>query len=151
MRTCGPGAGHPPDGLARAGLDLLAVEFELILSFRRFLNSSGKYLITEVIRCRRPNPQIEASRIAWPTDRAVPCSRPAPSAAFCVPTRHGALAAAHPEETHQIERGRLDAVLLRQDHDRGRPMKQPYFSSVPKRRMSSIFAGRMPPDAPPGR
>ena len=32
------------------------------------------------------------------------------------------------------------------------PMKQPYFSSVPKSSgMLSIEAGRIPPDAPPGR
>ena len=32
------------------------------------------------------------------------------------------------------------------------PIKQPYFSSVPKSSgILSIDAGRMPPDAPPGR
>ena len=32
------------------------------------------------------------------------------------------------------------------------PMKQPYFSSVPKSSgMSAMDAGRMPPEAPPGR
>src|SRR5260221_2929140 len=57
-----------PDGLARVGFDLLAVEFELDLGHSAAsLNSSGKYLITDVsgFEAAWPSPQIEASRIAW--------------------------------------------------------------------------------------
>src|SRR6267142_1593994 len=59
---------HLPDGFARLGLDLLAVELELNPGHSAAsLNSSGKYLITVVsgFEAAWPSPQIEASRIAW--------------------------------------------------------------------------------------
>ena len=88
---------HLPDGLARVGLDLLAVEFELDLghSAASFgTNSSGKYLITDVsgFEAAWPSPQIEASRIAWlnwSSSSRFQTGRSIRIAAFWVPTRHG--------------------------------------------------------------
>src|SRR5437867_8365493 len=87
---------HLPDGLARIGLDLLAVEFELDLghSAASFgTNSSGKYLITDVsgFEAACPSPQIEASRIArlsWSSSSRFQTGRSIRIAAFSVPTRH---------------------------------------------------------------
>src|SRR6185312_13751691 len=89
--------GDLPDGLARVGLDLLAVEFEpdfghSAASFGE--NSSGKYLITEVsgFEAAWPRPQIEASRIAWlnwSSNSRFQTGCCISSAAFSVPTRHG--------------------------------------------------------------
>src|SRR6516162_10859675 len=152
--------GDLPDGLAGPGLHHLAIEFELDLGHSAAsLNSSGKYLITEVsgFAAAWPKPQIDASRIAWlnsssswvfQTGRSINC------AAFCVPTRHGV----HwPQLSSSKKRIRLSAAAFTLSCcDRitiaADPMKQPYFSNVPKSSgMSSIDAGRMPPEAPPGR
>src|SRR6266481_2241741 len=151
---------HLPDGLARLGLDLLAVELELDLGHSAAsLNSSGKYLITEVsgFEAAWPSPQIEASRIAWLNSSSSCrfqtgcCIR---SAAFSVPTRQGV----HwPQLSSSKKRIRFSAAPLtlsccERMMTAAEPIKQPYFSSVPKSSgMSSIAAGRMPPDAPPGR
>src|SRR5215813_12245840 len=84
-----------PDGLAGFGLHLLAIKLERNLGHSAAsLNSSGKYLITDVsgFDAACPRPQIEASRIAWlNSSRSARfqtgfCIR---SAAFCVPTRQG--------------------------------------------------------------
>src|SRR5215470_17630957 len=151
---------HLPDALAGLGLDQLAVELELDLGHSAAsLNSSGKYLITEDsgFEAAWPNPQIEASRIAWLNSSSncrfqTGCS--IRIAAFCVPTRHGV----HwPQLSSSKKRIRLSAAPRTLSFcDRitiaAEPMKQPYFSSVPKSSgMLSIDAGRMPPDAPPGR
>src|ERR1700751_6422247 len=87
--------GHLPDGLAGFRLDLLAVEFELdFCHSAASLNSSGKYLITEVsgFEAACPRPQIDASRIAWlnSSSRArFQIGRSISCAAFWVPARHG--------------------------------------------------------------
>src|SRR5215470_3134809 len=84
-----------PDGLARLGLDLLAVELELDLGHSAAsLNSSGKYLITEVsgFAAAWPSPQIEASRIAWlnsSSNWVFQTGRSIRSTAFSVPARQG--------------------------------------------------------------
>src|SRR3954469_25947029 len=149
-----------PDRLACIGLDLLAVELERNLRHSAAsLNSSGKYLITvdSGFDAACPSPQIEASRIAW-----LNSSRRArfqtgcciSSAAFWVPTRHGV----HwPQLSSSKNFIRFNAAARTLSFcDRitiaAEPMKQPYFSSVPKSSgISSIDAGRMPPEAPPGR
>src|SRR5215210_367107 len=151
-----------PDGLAVDGFDLLAVEFELdfchsAASLGR--NSSGKYLMTLVsgFEAAWPSPQIEASRIAWPNSSSSSRSHTGlciNSAAFWVPTRQGV----HwPQLSSSKKRIRLSAAPFTLSCSErmitaAEPMKQPYFSSVPKSSgMLSIDAGRMPPDAPPGR
>src|SRR3954452_19648647 len=151
---------HLPDGLAVDGLDLLAIEFELDLCHSAAsLNSSGKYLITDVsgFEAAWPSPQIDASRIAWlnsSSNSRFQTGRSIRIAAFCVPTRHGV----HwPQLSSSKKRIRFSAAPFTLScSDRitiaAEPMKQPYFSKVPKSSgMSSINAGRMPPDAPPGR
>src|SRR5437588_6691584 len=151
---------HLPDGLARLGLDLLAVELELDLGHSAAsLNSSGKYLITDVsgFEAACPSPQIDASRIAWlnwSSNSRFQTGFSIRIAAFWVPTRHGV----HwPQLSSSKKRIRFSAAPLTLScWDRmtiaAEPMKQPYFSSVPKSSgMLSIDAGRMPPDAPPGR
>src|SRR5229473_3991361 len=151
---------HLPDGFARFGFDLFAVELELDLGHSAAsLNSSGKYLITDVsgFEAAWPSPQIEASRIAWlnsssscrfQTGCCINCT------AFWVPTRQGV----HwPQLSSSKKRIRFSAAPLALSCcDRitiaAEPIKQPYFSSVPKSSgMSSIEAGRIPPDAPPGK
>src|ERR1700739_4026156 len=86
---------HLPDSLAWLGLDLLAVELELdFCHSAASLNSSGKYLITEVsgFEAACPRPQIDASRIAWLNSSSkarFQIGRSIRIAAFSVPTRHG--------------------------------------------------------------
>src|SRR5471030_3291796 len=154
--------GDLPDGLAWIGLDLLAVEFKLDLchSAASFgANSSGKYLITLVsgFEAAWPRPQIDASRIAWlnsSSNSRFQTGLSISSAAFWVPTRQGV----HwPQLSSSKKRIRFSAAPFTLScSDRmitaAEPMKQPYFSSVPKSSgMLSIEAGKMPPDAPPGR
>src|SRR3954465_11151720 len=85
---------HLPDGFAGVGLDLLAVEFELDFGHSAAsLNSSGKYLITDVsgFEAAWPRPQIDASRIAWlnsSSNSRFHTSLSIRIAAFWVPTRH---------------------------------------------------------------
>jgi hypothetical protein len=74
--------------------------------------------------------------------------------AFSVPARQGV----HwPQLSSSKKRIRLSATAFMSSlSDRmttaWEPTKQPYFSSVPKSSGSSaIEAGRMPPEAPPGR
>src|SRR6516225_5707450 len=87
--------GHLPDRLAGPCLDQLAIEFELdLLHSAASLNSSGKYLITEVsgFAAAWPSPQIDASRITWlnsSSNCAFQTARSIKTTAFCVPTRHG--------------------------------------------------------------
>ena len=152
--------GDLPDRLAGLGLDLLAVELERDLGHSAAsLNSSGKYLITEDsgFDAAWPSPQIEASRIAWlnsssnarfQTGFSISC------AAFSVPTRHGVHWPQLSSSKNCIRFSAAARTLSFCDRITiaAEPMKQPYFSSVPKSSgMSSIDAGRMPPDAPPGR
>src|SRR2546421_12400879 len=104
-----------------------------------------------------PRPQIEASRIA--ADSSVNnASSHGPVAisltAFSVPARQGV----HwPQLSSSKKRIRLSATAFMSSLSERmttacEPTKQPYFSSVPKSKDSSaIEAGRMPPDAPPGR
>src|SRR5262249_37860264 len=87
--------GDLPDGLTRLGFDHLAVELELDLCHSAAsLNSSGKYLITEVrgFDAAWPRPQIDASRIAWLNSSSSATFQRGfsiRSAAFSVPARHG--------------------------------------------------------------
>src|SRR5437764_1700406 len=151
-----------PDGFAVDGLDLFTIEFELDLchsaaSFGR--NSSGKYLMTLVsgLEAAWPSPQIEASRITWLNSSSRSrfqigfCIN---TAAFWVPTRQGV----HwPQLSSSKKRIKFSAAFLTLSWSdkmitAAEPMKQPYFSNVPKSSgISSIDAGRMPRDAPPGK
>src|SRR6185437_11807232 len=148
-------------GFAIDGFDLLAVEFELDLghSAASFgTNSSGKYLITDVsgFEAAWPRPQIEASRIAWlnsPSNSRFQAGRCINSAAFWVPTRHGVHWPQLSSSKNFIRFSAAAFTLSCSDRmmTAAEPMKQPYFSSVPKSSgMSSIAAGRIPPEAPPG-
>src|SRR6202022_2231034 len=70
---------HLPDGLAVDGFDLLAVEFELDFchSAASFgMNSSGKYLMTEVsgLEAAWPRPQIDASLVHKKAHRFQRCA-----------------------------------------------------------------------------
>src|SRR5260370_9483941 len=151
-----------PDGLAVDGFDLLAVKFELDFCHSAAslgTNSSGKYLITDVsgFEAAWPRPQIDASRIAWLNSSSNSRSQTGFSikiAAFWVPTRQGV----HwPHLSSPKKRIRFSAAPFTLScSDRmmtaAEPIKQPYFSSVPKSSgMLSINAGRMPPERPPGR
>src|SRR5665213_1397047 len=153
---------HLPDGLARIGLNLLAVEFELDLGHSAASlgrNSSGKYLITVVsgFEAAWPRPQIEASRIAWlnwSSNSRFQTGRSISSAAFWVPTRQGVHWPQLSSSKNRIKLSAAPFTLSCSDRmiTPAEPMKQPYFSRVPKSSgISSIDAGRMPPDAPPGR
>jgi hypothetical protein len=56
------------------------------------------------------------------------------------------------KEFEEVQRDVAHVVLVGQTTTAAEPMKQPCGSSVPKSSgMSSIDAGRMPPEAPPGR
>ena len=104
-----------------------------------------------------PSPQIEASRITWANSSSSAASQAPRSIsmrAFWVPERHGV----HwPQLSSSKNRIRLSATprtssACEKITTAAEPMKQPYFSSVPKSSgMSFIVAGRMPPEAPPGR
>src|ERR1700722_9751319 len=154
--------GNLPDGFACVGLDLHAVEFELNLghSAASFgTNSSGKYLITDVsgFEAAWPRPQIDASRIAWlnsSSSSRFQTGFSISNAAFWVPTRHGVHWPQLSSSKNRIRFSAAPFTLSRSDRmmTAAEPMKQPYFSSVPKSSgILSIAAGRMPPEAPPGR
>src|ERR1700688_882170 len=154
--------GDLPDGFAGVCLDLFAVELELDLAHSAASlgrNSSGKYLMTDVsgFEAAWPRPQIDASRIAWlnsSSSSRFQTGFSISNAAFWVPTRHGV----HwPQLSSSKKRIRFSAASFTLScSDRmmtaAEPMKQTYFPSVPKSSgISPIDAGRMPPEAPPGR
>src|SRR5262249_36436998 len=125
----------------------------------RVSRSSGKYFSTHRsgLGAAWPRPQIDASRIASDSSLSSAWFQ-GPLAisftAFSVPTRQGV----HwPQLSSSKNRIRLSATAFMSSRsDRITtacdPTKQPYFSSVPKSSgRSAIDAGRMPPDAPPGR
>src|ERR1700756_2735482 len=131
---------HLPDGLTGLGFNDSAIEFELDLGHSAAsLNSSGKYLITEVsgLAAAWPRPQIDASRIAWLNSSSnwlFQTGRSINSAAFSVPTRQGV----HwPQLSSSKKRIRFSAAPLtlsccERITIAAEPMKQSYFSSVPK-------------------
>ncbi len=104
-----------------------------------------------------PRPQIEASAIvrhSSSSSAASHWSRSISLTAFSQPTRHGV----HwPQLSSAKKRNRLSATALVSSwSDRittaCEPTRQPCSSSLPKSSgMSAIEAGRMPPEAPPGR
>ena len=126
---------------------------------RLFDSRAGKYFTTQAIGLGAacPSPQIDASIIA--------CDRSASSGlsqrgsrisatAFSVPTRHGVHWPHDSSAKNSImfsaasrARSWCDRMITAAE-----PMKQPCGCSVSKSSgMSPIDAGRMPPDAPPGR
>src|SRR5262249_34220433 len=123
------------------------------------VSSSGKYFNTHSkgFGAACPSPQIDASRISTDSSSssaafhgplAISC------AAFSVPTRQGV----HwPQLSSSKNFIKLSATaFISSCSDRITPAcapgKQPYFASVPKSSgISAIDAGKMPPDAPPGR
>src|SRR5262249_22793449 len=126
---------------------------------RGVLSSSGKYLSTHSsgLGAAWPRPQIEASRIAVESSvSSAPSHGPdaISIAAFSVPTRHGV----HwPQLSSSKNFMRLSATaFISSWSDRittaWEPTKQPYFSRVPKSSgRSAMLAGKIPPEAPPGR
>src|SRR5713101_1529600 len=124
-----------------------------------FAKSSRKYLSTHAsgLGAAWPRPQIEASRMASERSPSSASSH-GPFAisftAFSVPTRHGV----HwPQLSSSKKRIRLSATAFISSWSERTttacdPTKQPYCSSVPKSSgRSAIAAGRIPPEAPPGR
>src|SRR5262249_47425522 len=124
-----------------------------------FSSSSGKYLntLSSGLGAAWPRPQMEASRIASDSSVNNALSQ-GPVAisltAFSVPARQGVHC---PQLSSSKKRIRLSATaFISSLSDRITtacdPTKQPYFSKVPKSSGSSaIEAGRIPPEAPPGR
>src|ERR1700722_19622892 len=122
-------------------------------------NSSGKYLMTDVsgFEAACPSPQIDASRIAWlnwPSSSWFQTGCCISIAAFWVPTGRGVHGPQLSSSKNFIRFGAASRTLWAWDRmmTAAEPIKQPYFSSVPKSSgMSSMAAGRIPPDAPPGK
>src|ERR1043166_2306885 len=124
-----------------------------------FAKSSRKYLNTLAsgLGAAWPRPQIEASRMASASSFSNASSHGPFSislTAFSVPTRHGV----HwPQLSSSKKRIRLSATafissLSHRITNACDPTKQPYCSKVPKSSgRSAIAAGRIPPEAPPGR
>src|SRR5262249_32386550 len=121
--------------------------------------SSRKYLNTHCsgLGAAWPRPQIEASRIACDSSPSSASSQGPFSislTAFSVPTRHGVHC---PQLSSSKKRMRLSAPALASALSEStttawEPTKQPCGSSVPKSSgRFAIEAGRMPPEAPPGR
>ena len=104
-----------------------------------------------------PSPQIEASSIVRASSFSSGASHLDPcisASAFAVPARHG-VHCPHDSSLKNARRLRA-ASVARSRSDRittaAEPMKHPCSLSVSKSSgMSAIDAGRMPPDAPPGR
>src|SRR5207237_7601385 len=124
-----------------------------------FVSSSGKYLSTlnSGLGAAWPRPQMDASRmVADNSSRSAGSHGPFAISltAFSVPTRQGV----HwPQLSSSKNFTRLSATAFMSSlSDKittaWEPTKQPYFSSMPKSSgRSAIAAGKMPPDAPPGR
>ena len=108
------------------------------------------------IERRLAEAQMEASAMARDSSSSNTSSHRSRSiglTAFSQPTRHGV----HwpqlvLEEAQQVQRHGSHVVAIGQDDHTWEPTKQPCCSSLPKSSgMSLIAAGRMPPEAPPGR
>src|SRR5437763_37299 len=124
-----------------------------------FAISSGKYFSTHSsgLGAAWPSPQIEASRMASESSVNNAWSQGPVAisvAAFSVPARQGV----HwPQLSSSKKRIRLSATafissLSERTTTACDPTKQPYCSSVPKSSgKSAIVAGRIPPEATPGR
>src|SRR5207248_1485984 len=149
--------GHLPDGFARLGAHLVAIELEGHgLAHRR---SSGKCFITIFtgLQAAWPRPQMEASVMAAASSFSKASSQRGwliSFTAFSVPTRQGV----HwPQLSSSKKRIRLSATAFMSSWSEStttaaEPMRQPWGSSVPKSRgRSAMPAGKMPPEAPPGR
>src|SRR5579872_676927 len=149
--------GDLPDRFARLRFDLGAVEGEA--DRLAHVKSSRKCFSTCLTGfiAAWPRPQIEASPITLVKSLSRLSSQRdwlISATAFSVPTRHGV----HwPQLSSSKKRSRLSATLFMSSwSDRTTtapdPVKQPSLSRVPKSIGRSAFdAGRMPPEAPPGR
>src|SRR5437660_6671762 len=145
----------------------LAVQLELDRHHRELVGphpfhhctSCGKYFSTlnAGLGAAWPSPQIEASIIAcessassgWFQRRSFMSST-----AFAVPTRHGVHLPQDSSWKNLIRLSAAAAARSRCDSTTtaAEPMKQPCGCSVSKSSgMSAFAAGRMPPEAPPGR
>jgi len=122
-------------------------------------SSCGKYLTTHAIGfgAACPRPQMDASAIACDSSFKSGTSQRSCAispTAFSVPTRHGVHC---PQDSSAKKRIRLSAAsraLSRSERmmTAAEPMKHPNGCSVSKSSgMLSIDAGRMPPEAPPGK
>src|SRR5437868_14586661 len=145
----------------------LAVQLELNRHHGKLLSrdpfhyctSCGKYFITlsAGLGAACPRPQIEASIMACESSASSGWSHfaaPISSSALAVPTRHGVHC---PQDSSLKNFIRLRAAaaalsLLERTTTAAEPMKQPCGCRVSKSSGRSAFAaGRMPPEAPPGR
>src|SRR6185295_109545 len=153
------------DGFVRARRRGFAVQAKLdqFGSKRDFrcvhTSSFGKYLTTQAIGfgAACPSPQIDASAIACESSASSAVSHfgfESSPTAFSVPTRQGVHC---PQDSSAKKRIRLSAASrARSCCDRtitaAEPMKQPCGCKVSKSSGTSASdAGRMPPEAPPGR
>src|SRR5262245_3516653 len=121
--------------------------------------SEGKYFSTDNtgFGAAWPSPQIEASVIACDSSSSSglsQCRSRMRSTAFWVPTRHGVHCPHDSSAKNLITFLAAAAAVSLSDSTTiaAEPMKQPYGLSVWKSRGTfANVAGRMPPDAPPGR
>src|ERR1043165_5361900 len=121
--------------------------------------SPGKYLSTEStgLGAAWPSPQIDASIIACDSSSSSGLSQRRSCircSAFCVPTRQG-VHWPHDSSAKNLMTLRAAAAALSLSDSTtiaAEPMKQPYGVSVSKSSGTlARDAGRIPPDAPPGR
>src|SRR5512145_2300928 len=162
MRDLGAEAiGHLKDRLARPRLDRAPVQNEADgVAHRRSSSRSSRKCLNAILSgfaAACPRPQIDASVIARLTSSMRLSSHRGRSinlTSFSVPTRHGV----HwPHDSSSKKRSRLSATRFMSSWSEStttaaEPMKHPCCSSVPKSSgRSPIDAGRIPPDAPPGR
>src|SRR6202035_4456893 len=141
------------DRLVAARLDRAAVQFE------GHANSCGKYFIAHRngLGAAWPSPQMDASTMTFvrssSSGRSQSC-RSINATAFAVPIRQGV----HwPHDSSRKKRSMLSAAsfalsLSESTMIAAEPMKHPYELSVSKSRGTSPRdAGKIPPEAPPGK
>jgi hypothetical protein len=159
MRDRGAEAlGRLPDGLARQGLDLAPVEDEGD-GFGHHEISFGKYFITERMGfgAAWPRPQIEASAMAVDSSFSRSVSQRSllhelDGLLAADPAGRALAAGLVLEELEQVDRHARHRVLVRQDHDGVRADKGAVrLERAEIERQIGHAAGRMPPDAPPGK
>src|ERR1700722_12052416 len=121
--------------------------------------SSEKYFMTQSagFGAAWPRPQIDASTMACESSFNKGASHRFCSinwSALTVPTRHGVHWPQDSSEKNCIRSRAVPAAVPRFENPRraADPMKQPYSFNVSKSSgISALEAGRIPPEAPPGR
>src|SRR4029079_12528790 len=147
-----------PDRFTLGRLNLPAVERECDFFAHRVTSSEKNFITARIgFGAACPSPQIEASAITCESSdkRLMSHLGSAMSlTAFSQPTRQGV----HCPQDSSAKNLRRFTATARMSSLSERmttacdPTKQPYFSNWPKSSgRSAIEAGRMPPEAPPGR